>query len=155
MLCTWWNIDGIIYFGFVPNGRAVDAELYSEQIERVYEILRLKYPALVNRKLVLYQHDDAPAHRARLTRDKIRTLDGIEILPHPPYSPDIAPSDYGLFRSMEHFLRGTRFDIVDEVEEACRRFFASKSKNWFRGKIRQLAIRWLKVIENNGNYFEE
>jgi len=44
-----------------------------------------------------------------MTIDKIKELDCIELLPYPPYSPDLAPSDYYLFKSMAHFLRGTQF----------------------------------------------
>ena len=82
-------------------------------------------------------------------------MDGVEILPHPAYSPDLAPSDYGLFRSMEHFLRGRRFESFEEVEEACQEFFNSKEPEWYRGQIRQLAERWQEVINNDGLYFEE
>ncbi|CAF5175499.1 unnamed protein product, partial [Rotaria magnacalcarata] len=69
-------------------------------------------------------------------------LDGIEVLPHPAYSPDLAPSDYGLFRSMVHFFRGRRFETFDQVEAACREFFESKEPHWYRDQIRQLAERW-------------
>ena len=47
------------------------------------------------------QHDDAPLHRACKTQLKLQEMEGIEVLPYPPYRPDLAPSDYGLFRSME------------------------------------------------------
>jgi hypothetical protein len=38
-----------------------------------------------------------------------------DVLPHPPYSPDLAPSDYHLFGSMKRLLVGKRFRINDEV----------------------------------------
>jgi histone-lysine N-methyltransferase SETMAR len=104
MLCVWWNVDGVVHFELVPDGRAVNAELYSKQLERVYNVLKQRYPTLIRRKLALLQHDNGPAHRANLTKKKLDELDGVEVLPHPTYSPDLAPSDYGLFRSMEHFL---------------------------------------------------
>jgi histone-lysine N-methyltransferase SETMAR len=74
-------------------------------------------------------------------------LDGVEVLPHPAYSPDAAPSDYGLFRSMEHFLRGRSFE---SVEEACQEFFDSKPKDWYFEQIRMLANQWQKIINNDG-----
>ena len=43
MLCVWWNFEGVIHWKFVPNGRGVDADLYSQQLERVHEILRRRY----------------------------------------------------------------------------------------------------------------
>ncbi len=90
---------------------------------------------------MLLQHDGASAHTALKTKAKIEELDGIELLPHPAYSPDLAPSDYGLFRSMSTFLRGRRFDSVDDVEKACREYFASKYREWYRDEIRKLAER--------------
>jgi [histone H3]-lysine36 N-dimethyltransferase SETMAR len=117
MLCVWWNFEGVIHFELVPEGRAVNANLYTQQLDRVYAVLCERYPALVNRNRVLLQHDNAPAHTARLTRGKVQELQGIEVLPHPAYSPDLAPSDYHLFRAMAHFLKGRQFDSVEEVEQ--------------------------------------
>jgi len=155
MLCVWWNYQGIVHFELLRDGLAVNATLYTQQLERVHEVLRTRYPGLVNRNQVLLQHDNAPAHRAKMTKAKIQELDGIEVLPHPAYSPDLAPSDYGLFRSMAHFLRGRRFDNFDAVETSCQEFFASKSQDWYHSQIRMLAQRWMTVIDNNGIYFEE
>ena len=126
MLCVWWNFDGILHFELVPNGRAISAELYCQQLEPVYEKLKQKYPALINQRRVLKQQDNAKQHTFRKTKNKFEELDGVEVLPHLAYSPDCAPSDYGLFRSMQHFLMGRRFDSFDEVEEACQEFFDSK-----------------------------
>lgn len=67
-------------------------------------------------------------HTARRTSNKFEELDGVEILPRPAYSPDIASSDYGLFRSMQHLMKGHRFESFDEVEEACQKLFNSKPK---------------------------
>lgn len=90
-----------------------------------------------------------------LTPAKIQELGGIELLPHPAYSPDLAPSDYHLFRSMAHFLRRRNFDNIEAVQVGLAEFFASKTRNWYRRGIMNLAERWLKTIESNGLYFEE
>ena len=82
-------------------------------------------------------------------------MEGIEVLPHPAYSPDIAPSDYGLFRSLSTFLRGKQFENFDQVENACKEFFASKTKDWYHRQISRLVHRWLAVVENDGLYFDE
>ena len=64
-------------------------------------------------------------------------------------------SDYGLFRSMQHFMKGHRFESFDEVEEACQEFFDSKPKEWYFDQIRKIADRWQRVVGNDGLYFEE
>lgn len=155
MLCVWWNCDGVIHHEFVPNGRGITAALYSGQLERMYAILRQKYPALVNRKRILYQQDNAPPHVARSTRVKLQELDGIELMPHPAYSPDLAPSDYHLFRALAHFLKGRHFHTQADVESGVQEFFASKTKDWYYAGIRELAQRWVKTIDHDGLYFDE
>ena len=48
---------------------------------------------------------------------------GFQQLYHPPYSPDLAPSDYFLFQVMKKFLRGKRFSSDEEVKEAVTTWF--------------------------------
>ena len=98
MLCVRWNFEGVIHWEFVPSGHAVIADVYSQQLERVHEILRLWYPALVNWNGVL-----------KTAVTKILELREIELLPHPAYSPDLVPSDYHLFQSMAHFVAWKKF----------------------------------------------
>jgi histone-lysine N-methyltransferase SETMAR len=104
MLCVSWNSEGIIHFELVPNNRTIDAELYYAQLNRMYAELSWKYPALVNRKLVLLQEDNASPHTAGKTKQKLRELEAIEILPHAAYSTDLAPSDFHIFRVTAHFF---------------------------------------------------
>jgi hypothetical protein len=84
----------------VPDGRTINAEVYSQQLEKMCTVLLEKYPALVNRKRVLLQQDNARPHTAKKTLQKIEELEDIELLPHPASSPDLEPSNYYLFRSM-------------------------------------------------------
>jgi histone-lysine N-methyltransferase SETMAR len=111
LLCVWWNYEGLIYYDIVPAGRTINAEVYSQQLEKMYTVLLETYPALVNRKRVLLQQDNARPHTAKKTLHKIEELEGIELLPHPAFSPDLEPSDYYLFRSMAQILRGESFNL--------------------------------------------
>ena len=69
MLCVWWNFDDILNFELFPNGRSIDSNLYYQQLEPIHAVLKLEYPALVNRRRVLLQDDNAPAHTSRLTKN--------------------------------------------------------------------------------------
>lgn len=152
MICVWWNCDGVVHWEFVPGGRAVNSELYIEQLERLHAALSARYPDMIANNEILLQQDNAPAHTSRVTQQAIRELD-FDVLPHPPYSPDLAPTDYHLFRSMAHFLKGRTFNTVDQVEVVVQEFFGSKPPEWYRQGIEQLAQRWHDVIENGGLYF--
>ncbi|GFX21854.1 mariner Mos1 transposase [Trichonephila clavipes] len=60
-------------------------------------------PALASRKGIVFHHDNAGPHIAMVTQQKLNAL-GWEVLGHPQYSPDIAPSDYYLFISLRNYL---------------------------------------------------
>ncbi|KAG5320192.1 MOS1T transposase, partial [Pseudoatta argentina] len=63
---------------------------------------------------VILLHDNARPHVAKPVKTYLETLKW-EVLPHPPYSPDIAPSDFHLFRSMAHGLADRRFHSYEEA----------------------------------------
>jgi histone-lysine N-methyltransferase SETMAR len=72
---------------------------------------------------------------ARLTEQKIREL-GWEVLPHPPYSPDMAPTDYHLFRSLQHYLNGKEYE--KEIKQDITLFIESKPPKFFKQGIENL-----------------
>ena len=53
MLCVWWNFEGVVHFELVPDGPAVNSDLYFEQLERMYAALEQIYPAEVNQRRAL------------------------------------------------------------------------------------------------------
>ena len=77
-----------------------------------------------------------------------------EIL-HPPYSPDLAPSDYHLFASMGHSLAEQCSANFKEVEKLPVEWFALKEKKFFWNSIHDLPERCGKCVESNGQYFKE
>ena len=79
---------------------------------------------------VLLLHDNAPVHMSVKSQAAIRQC-GFQQLNHPPYSPDLAPSDYFLFRVMKKFLRDKRFSSDEEVKEAVTTWFEEQSKDFF------------------------
>jgi transposase len=68
----------------------------------------------------LLLHDSARPHTARATIDALETLK-FEVLSHPPYSPDLAPSDFHFFSHLKRDLKGTHFTSDDEVKQAVTR----------------------------------
>src|SRR5262249_36762454 len=100
---------------------------------------------------VILHHDNARPHTGRMTLAKIKEH-GWNLLLHPPYSPDLAPSDYYLFRSLEHFLRGKTFIDKEDIRNRLAEFFRSKDVTFFRKGIMELPERWTKVIESDGEY---
>jgi len=77
-----------------------------------------------------------------------------EVLPHPAYSPDLAPTDYHLFASMGHTLAEQHFDSYADVQKWLDEWFASKEQDLFWRGIHKLPERWAKCVASKGKYFE-
>lgn len=153
MLSIWWCTRGVVYYELLPEGQTVNGELYAQQLTKVHESLVNKWPALVNRSKIIYQHDNARPHVARIVKNKLSELQW-EVIPHPPYSPDLAPSDYHLFLSMANSFKGRKFNNRTEVQRALDDFFESKSPEFWVDGIKKLKDRWAKTIDSNGDYFD-
>ena len=102
----------------------------------------------------LLLHDNAPVHMSAKSQAAIRQC-GFQKLNHPTYSPDLAPSDYFLFRVMKKFLRGKRFSSDEEVKEAVTTWFEQQSKDFFSRGIKSLQQKWAKCIELLGDHIEK
>ena len=98
------------------------------QLMRLSRALKDKRPQYNERhEKVILQHDNARPHVAKVIKTYLETLKW-EVLPHLPYSPDVAPSDYHLFRSMAHGLTDQHFRSYEEVKKLDR--FVDSLKRW-------------------------
>lgn len=149
--CVWWDCHGIIHQEFLPPGQTINAPLYCQQLERVQKKLMETRPALINRKGVVYLHDNARPHASGVTQKKIFDLNW-ETIEHPPYSPDLAPSDYHLFRALQNYLRGKTVDSGEDAKKEIGIFLASCSPDFYHRGIYKLVERWSEVRTTYGEY---
>ncbi|KZC11472.1 Histone-lysine N-methyltransferase SETMAR [Dufourea novaeangliae] len=99
-------------------------------------------------------HDNARPHVACTTVALLQQF-GWDIVTHPPYSPDLAPSDYHLFPKLKEHLAGTRFNNDDEVKDEVQRFLNGMAASWYDMGIQKLLQRLQKCIDRNGDYVEK
>ena len=144
----WWDTEGVVHWELLPSGMTINAEVYCSQLDRVEAALTEKRP---HREKVLLLHDNATPHTAKKTKRHLQQKKWV-VLPHPPYSPDIAPTDFKFFRSLQNSLRGKEFKDEDEVQLFIEGFIASKSSGFFVKGFTDLPKRWKEVIENEGEY---
>ncbi|UYV66708.1 K02A2.6-like [Cordylochernes scorpioides] len=113
---------------------------------RLSRALKIKRPLYAKRHdKVIYQHDNARPHVAKVVKETLEALQW-DVLPHPLYSPDIAPSDYHMFRSMTNGLAEQHFTSYEEAKNWVNVWIASKDEEFFRHGIRMLPERWEKVV---------
>ncbi|UYV73775.1 hypothetical protein LAZ67_11000877 [Cordylochernes scorpioides] len=154
MLCIWWDQLGVIYYELLQPNETITGERYQQQLMRLSRALKIKRPLYAKRHdKVIYQHDNARPHVAKVVKETLEALQW-DVLPHPLYSPDIAPSDYHMFRSMTHGLAEQHFTSYEKAKNWVNVWIASKDEEFFRHGIRMLPERWEKVVAKDGQYFE-
>jgi len=94
----------------------------------------------------MFLHDNAPAHRELATQKKLAYL-GFQCLDHPPYSTDLAPSDYHLFPGLKKQLKGCHFLSDAEVIAAAETWLDGKPSDFFVSGLQKLEQRANKCIE--------
>ena len=94
----------------------------NNMLSRSLAMVYISYQQVLNRDLLqamkkkrapllltmLYHHDNAPSHWASTTQETI-DRGSIEVLGHPPYSPDLAPCDFFVFPTLKKILGGHQF----------------------------------------------
>ena len=81
-------------------------------------------------KKIFFHEDNAPSHTSNIAQAKKHEL-GFESLPHPPYSPNLAPSDYYLFPNFKRWLCGRRFEPNEEVIWETEGYFGGFDKSYY------------------------
>ena len=99
-------------------------------------------------------HQDAPCHKSITTMPKLYELH-FELLLHPPYSPDLAPSDYWLFVDHKRMLQGKRFGFNEEVILETEEYLEAKDKSFYKKDIKLLEKHWNQCSTQQGDYVDE
>jgi len=98
-------------------------------------------------------HNNAPAHWTLAIQKKLAYL-GFQFLDHPPYSPDLAPSDYHLFPGLKKQLQGRHFLSDAEVIAAAETWLDGQPSELFLSGLQKLEQWAKKCIELRGEYVE-
>lgn len=149
MLCVWWDWKGPIHWELLGKNQRVTSDLYVAQLHRVKQALEENRPDWQGDVILL--HDNARPHTAKNTKAALKEF-GWEVLSHPPYSPDLAPTDYHLFRSLASYLSRREFDDEQDLKLGLAEYFRSKDGHFWKRGIYNLVNRWEEVVNNDGNY---
>ena len=95
MATVFWDSKGIILIDYKPAGTSITGEYYANVIKQLRVAIKEKRRGKLAAGVLLL-HDNAPVHKSRVAQAAIRECK-FEQLNHPPYSPDLGPSDYYLF----------------------------------------------------------
>jgi len=124
---VFWDAEGCILIEFLEPGKTINAARYVHTLLKLRRALRFRRPG---RKVIL-QHDNARPHTARFTLEKTENK-GWEILPRPPYSTDLAPSDYHLFGFVKNQMRGQHYEKNEAFQTAVRQCLQAAGTESYR-----------------------
>jgi histone-lysine N-methyltransferase SETMAR len=119
--------------------------IHVKQVQKVQQ--HQKSLKKCKRKKIIFHQDSAPPppYKSVLAKEKLRDLN-YELLEHPPYSQDWAPSDFYLFPKLKIFLSGQRFSSNQEAIAVVERYFADLTKNHNRDGIWRWRIVGINVL---------
>ena len=154
LLCIWWDQKGVVYYELLKPDETITSERYREQLISLSRALKEKRPEYTKRlDKVIFLHDDAQPHVTKPVKEILEALYW-DVLPHPPYSPDIAPSGYHLFRSMTRSLADKDFQSYEDIKKWINEWIESKHESFFHEGIRVLPTKWETVITKGGRHYE-
>ena len=93
-------------------------------------------------------------HTCKVAMDAVKQ-NRYELIPHPAYLPDVAPSDFFLFPHLKKDIHGLYFPSDEEVVTADEECVSGKDPDFFSSGLMALEHHWSKCITLEGNYIEK
>jgi transposase len=83
------------------------------------------------------------------------TNNNMVIVPHPPYSPDLAPCDFTLFPKLKMKLKERCFETVSDIQRESQVILDSIKENDFHSAFEAQKRQPDHCIRSQGDYFED
>jgi len=125
-------------------GNTVNSARY---IEIINSLRRMVCRVMRSTSRILLLHENARPHTAPATIGSLETLKS-QVLSHPPYSPDLAPSDFFFFPHLKRDLKGTHFTSDDEVKQTVSSWIKQRTPEFFVAGMRKLVLGWENILND-------
>jgi [histone H3]-lysine36 N-dimethyltransferase SETMAR len=114
-------------------------------LERLNDEIKTKCPQLKKKKVLFHQNNAQINHKSIKSTAKLHELD-FKLFLHPPYSPDLAPSDFFLFADLNRMLAGKKFSTNVEVIAETEGYFEAILKSYNKNGIKKLYDHYNRCI---------
>jgi len=132
MLMAFFDINGLVHHKYVSREQTVYKKFYKTALQRLRDAVRRHRPEKWRFGNWILLHDNAPAQRA-VTTNEFLAKHNIPSLPHPPYSPDLAPCNFFLSPQLKKTMKDRRFGYVEEIQANATRQLSAITKVTTRG----------------------
>lgn len=151
MVASFMSKKGHVATIPLQERRTVTAEWYTSVC--LPEVITELRSGNSTRRVILHQ-DNASSHTARRTKDFL-DQENVELMSHPPYSPDLSPNDFFTFPRIKDLLRGQRFPDPEDAVEAFKSAILAMSSSDWNNCYNDWFVRMQKCIDCRGEYFEK
>ena len=134
----------------MPRNTTISADTYSATLRHLRKAIWNSRRGKLSRGTVLI-HDNACPHTARQTQTLLYDEFHWDTFDHPPYSPDLAPSDFYLFPKMKEHLAGKRFTDDEDLQHAVVDWLNSQAAVWYEEGINKLVSRYDNCLNVQGD----
>jgi hypothetical protein len=146
MLIAFFDAEGLVHHEFLPQRQTMNHTVCIT----LRDAVRWKRPHKCSSGTWRLHHDNAPCHAALSVRELL-AKHSIPVVPHPHYSPDLAPCYFFLFPRLKSTLKGKRFQDVEEIQLNTTRQLQVISKQAYQ----TCTEKWKnRCIQSGGSYFE-
>ena len=153
MATIFWDCKGILLTEFMTPGTTITSEVYCEMLHKLRRSIQNKWWGMLSKGVVLL-HDNPRPHTTARTNALIKLFNW-EVFDHPPYIPDLAPSDYHLFSKMKAWLANQHFHTNEELMDGIKTWLHNLAARFFDEGLQKLVPRYDKCLNVDGNYVDK
>jgi histone-lysine N-methyltransferase SETMAR len=156
ILAMLWDSWGVLLSNLQKHGENMNSASYCEVLLKFRDTIRRERPGQLARG-VLLQYDNARPHSARTTQERIQEMQW-GLLEHPPYSPDLAPSDSHLFDPLKNHLSCKGFADDEEVQKEVQKWLDESEKTSMQQVLTidiamgQVCWCWWRICRETNNF---
>ena len=97
MATVFWDAQGVIMLDFLAKKSTITVAYYANLLDQLRTVIPEKRRGKPSKRILL-QKDNVRVHTCKIALDAVER-NRYKLIPHPAYSPDLAPSDYFLFQT--------------------------------------------------------
>ncbi|GFV90615.1 mariner Mos1 transposase [Trichonephila clavipes] len=128
----------------MPRETTINAAAYCLTLRRLRRAIQNKRSRMLTKRVRLL-HDNAWPHTAFVTKALLKQFEW-EVLGHPPYSLDLSPSDFHLFRYLKSHLGGKLFHGDDEIKDEVEMWFRQQAVTFYDCGIQKQTNVWITGV---------
>ena len=138
----------------LEDKKMVTADCYvNNSLPKIFQAWCKRRPQTGVRGLLLH-HDNASAHTAAVTLDFL-AASNVQLVTHPPYSPDLAPCDWFLFPSIKRQMKGKQFQSAEDARALFEGVILDIPQSTWSGAIESWFERKAKCVHGKGGFFKK